>query len=319
MNETPPAHRPSESPGTQAIGIDVGGTKVAGGVVDREGEVRGHLVAPTPTTGGPEALLDTIADLVAELRRSGSAPICGVGVGTGGVIDHARGRVASATDLLPGWAGTHVGPRLRRRTGLPVAVDNDGNTHALGELRFGAARTLHDVLFAAVGTGVGGALAIGGALRRGPHHTAGEIGHLPAPGAEGLRCSCGGTGHVEAGAAGPAIAERYRRFGGAPLDLRAVAARAREGDAAAGRAIAEGARILGRSLAGLAAVLDPQAVVVGGGVAEIGEQYWEPLRSAFHDEPHVAAAGTPIVPAQLGSRASIVGAAALAFDDTVDD
>ncbi|PSK89683.1 glucokinase [Murinocardiopsis flavida] len=308
----------SPPPGPTAIGIDVGGTKIAAGVVDGTGAVAHAVRRPTPGSGGRDAVLAALADVVSELRAHGGPRLVGVGVGTGGVVDHARGVVLTATDLLPGWAGAPVGPWLSERCGLPVTADNDGNTHALGELRFGAARGRADVLFAAVGTGVGGALALGGALRRGGHHTAGDIGHVAAPGAEGRRCSCGASGHLEAAAAGPAIAARHRELGGADLALPAIADLARGGDPTAAAAIAEGAAVLGRTLAGLATAIDPDAVVLGGGVTDIGPLYWEPLRAAFAAEPFMRSGAVPLLAASLGPDSSVAGAAALAFDRGTD-
>ncbi|GAB3735286.1 ROK family protein [Nocardiopsis nanhaiensis] len=304
---------------TCAIGIDVGGTKIAAGVIDRNGRaVSQALRAPTPRAGGREALLTVLADTVAELRGHSDRRPVGVGVGTGGVVDHSNGRVLTATDLLPGWAGTPIGSWLSERCGLPVSADNDGNTHALGELSFGAAKGYSDVLFAAVGTGVGGAVAVDGVVRRGVHHFAGEVGHVPVPGADGRDCSCGGSGHLEAVASGPAIAARYRETSGAALALPAIADRARGGDRLAEAAIAEGASFLGRALAGLATAIAPQVVVLGGGVAEMGPIYWGPLQAAFAAEPYTRSGAIPLVRAQLGSGSSIAGAAALAFERSAE-
>lgn len=289
---------------TTAIGVDVGGTKTAAGLVDATGAVRERVIVPTPAADGPEAVLDAIAGLVDRLRTPEAT---GVGIGTGGVVDHANGVVVSATGAMPGWAGTAVADEVTRRTGLPVAVDNDVNAHALGELAFGAARGLDSVLVVAVGTGVGGGIIGGGRLVRGARHTAGEVGHVPVPGADGMPCPCGRTGHLEAIASGPAMAARY----GGGADLRTVAERARAGDARAAAVIAEGGRAVGRAIGGLANTLDPQAVVVGGGVAEIGEAYWGPLRAAVRENTLPALAGLEIRPAGLRNDAGIAGAAAL--------
>jgi glucokinase len=315
----------------RAIGVDVGGTKIAAGLVEATGEVRDRLVLPTPAAEGPSAVLDAIAELAERLR---TREVVGVGVGTGGVVDHARGVIVSATSLLPGWAGTPVAAELSARLGLPVAMDNDGNALALGEYRFGAARGLGSVLCIAVGTGVGGGVIIGGRLVRGAHHTAGEVGHIPVPGSEGMPCSCGRTGHLEAIASGPAMTARYvaeaatraqahqhgdsgdPHLGGGPcaaIDLRVITERARTGDVVAAKVIADGAGALGRAIGGLANSIDPDAVIVGGGVAEIGEPYWAPLRAAVRENTLPALAALEIRPAGLRTDAGIVGAAALAF------
>ena len=286
-----------------AIGIDVGGTKIAGGLVERDGTVAARATVPTPAADGPAAILDAIAELAGRLRVP---RVTGVGIGTGGVVDHAAGTIVSANGLLRGWTGTPVAAVLSSRLGLPVTVENDGNALALGELRFGAARGLDSALCVAVGTGVGGGVIAGGELLRGARHTAGEVGHMPVSGAEGLRCNCGRTGHLEAVASGPAMAGRH----GAGLDLRAVAARALDGDERAVQVIEEGAAALGTAIAGLANALDPRAVIVGGGVAAIGDLYWTPLRAAVRAH---ALAGPEVRPAALRTDASIAGAAAPAL------
>jgi glucokinase len=203
-------------------------------------------------------------------------------------------------------------------TGLPAVIDNDVNALALGESHFGAGRGFQDVLYVAVGTGVGAALMLAGQLRRGATWTAGEIGHLMADWDGDARCSCGRCGHLEAYTSGPALAARYCAWTkrDTPLDLRAVAARAQAGDDTARRAIALGADILGRVLGGLLNVLDPQALVIGGGVAELGDLWWGPLTAALRANPMPGPAQIVLRPAQLGPDAVLVGAAWLARQRT---
>lgn len=292
------------------VGADVGGTKIAAGLVGLDGRLLGSSVRPTPVAEGPTAVIEAIAGAVEAL--TGGGPALGVGVGTGGVIDRDRGTVYSANELLPDWAGTEVAAELGQRLQLPVAVDNDVNAFALAEQFFGAGAGRSSALYASVGTGIGGALVLGGSLHRGAHHTAGEFGHLAVPDADDRPCNCGATGHLEAVGSGPAITARFRQLGGAAVgDLRDVARSAADGDALASRALREGAAALGRALAGLANAIDPELVVLGGGVAEIGDAYWSPLREAFAAEALPGPSGTAIVPADLGSRAAVVGAAAL--------
>jgi len=312
------------------IGIDVGGTKIAAGLVDAYGRTRDAFAVPTPATEGAEAVLSAIAGAAHRLRAglgsgeyesgdsgseaAGGGTVVGVGIGTGGVVDHRRGTVVSATGLLHGWAGTPVADALSARLGLPVGVDNDGNALALGEHRFGAGRGHEDVLYLTLGTGIGGALVLGGRLRRGAHHGAGELGHLPVDDPGPRPCSCGAYGHLEALASGPALTSLYREASGDEevADLRVVAERAAGGDAVARAALARGAAGLGRTLAGLAATLDPEAVVVGGGAAQAGPALWEPLTAAFRDAALPAVRHTPLLPARLGTAAALIGAAQLA-------
>ncbi|MFG3258866.1 ROK family protein [Streptomyces sp. NPDC048172] len=300
------------------VGVDVGGTKIAAGLVAADGTLLETLVRPTPAAEGPSAVLDAIAAAVRGLDDWERA--YGLGIGTGGVIDRDRGVVLSANDLLPGWAGTRLAGELRARLDLPVTADNDANVFALAEQTFGAGTGASSALYVSVGTGIGGGLATGGRLLRGAHWTAGEFGHIPVPEAGDRRCNCGRTGHLEAVSSGPAIAARFAELtGGAAEDLREVAELAASPDAAhaheARTALAEGAGALGRALGGLVNTVDPERVVIGGGVASIGAPFWEPLTEAFAAELLPQPSGLRPLPAALGPRAAVIGAAALLLEE----
>jgi glucokinase len=301
--------------GELRIGIDVGGTKIAAGLVGTDGRIRYRASIPSPGRMGRQAIMSALGDITETLieRHAARAAVVGVGIGTSGVVERHSGRILCGSDNLAGWAGADVAGELAARVGLPVAVDNDGNTFALAEHHFGAGRGATDVLYVTVGTGVGGALILGNRLNRGSHHTAGEIGHIPAPGADNLPCNCGGTGHLEVVASGPAMTARYRNSdgGSAVADLLDVAHRAEHADELARAVLGQGATALGRILAGLVGVLDPQRVVVGGGVAQIGPPYWEPLRRAFRTELLSSVADVDIRPSALGTEAGVIGAATL--------
>ncbi|MFE1318410.1 ROK family protein [Kitasatospora phosalacinea] len=296
--------------GPVVAGVDIGGTKTSAALVGPDGTAGPVVTVPTPAAEGPDAVLAAVAGAV---RALGGDPVA-VGVGSAGVIDPVRGCVVSATDAMPGWAGTELRTRLRELLGVPVAVDNDVHAHALGEAWTGAARGARCVLLVAVGTGVGGSLLIDGRVHHGARQVAGHLGHLAVPDATGLPCTCGGTGHVEAVAAGPALHTAYRRAGGTPdaPDLRAVAALAAQGDPLAADVLATGARALGRALGGLANVLDPDLLLIGGGVAHCGPAWWNPLRAAFTAELLPPLAHLPLTPCALGPTAAIIGAARLA-------
>ncbi len=306
---------------SHAVGVDVGGTKIAAALVDAAGAVGPVATVPTPAASGPAAVLDAVAGLVVQVAAG--TPIVGVGVGTAGVVDAGRGVIVSATDTFADWVGTDVAAGLRARlagAGVGVGrveVRNDVDAHALGEAWLGAGAGAASLLMVAVGTGVGGALVLDGRLRTGAHHVAGELGHIPAVGAEGLRCPCGRPGHLEALAAGPGLARRYGVLTGVDVDAREVARRASAGDDAAVRAIADAAACLGRALAGIMTVVDPAVVVVGGGVAEIGPLWWTPMLATCRAETIDALAAVPIVPAALGAEAPLLGAAStvLSQDD----
>lgn len=300
-------------------GVDVGGTKIAAGLVSPDGRVLGHRTDPTPARQGATAVLAAIEDAITKVATvlPADGVLAGAGIGTGGVVDHASGRVVAANSLLPGWSDMPVRDRLQDALRVPVMVDNDVNVFALGEHYFGAGRGLRHVLYATVGTGIGGALIIDGHLHRGAHHNAGEIGHWPLPEAAGRPCNCGGRGHVESVAAGPAITFWYREHRGdsAVTDLREVAVRASAGEPAAVEALAIGGRAFGRALASLANVIDPQAVIVGGGVAEAGPGFWLPMEEGLRAELMPAVASLRLLPAVLGGDAAVIGAAALLFAD----
>ncbi|MFI1093256.1 ROK family protein [Streptomyces sp. NPDC020917] len=296
---------------TAVAGVDIGGTKISAGLVARDGTLGRTVTVPTPGADGPGAVLAAAAGAV---RRLGE-PVAAVGVGSAGVVDPVAGVIVSATDALPGWAGTDLRGGLRALLGVPVAVENDVHAHALGEAWTGAAVGGRTVLLVAVGTGIGGSLLAGGAVHHGARNVAGHVGHLAAPAAAGRPCTCGGAGHVEAVASGPALLAAYRRHGGDPAaaGLHTVAELARQGDALAAGTLAEGAAALGEVLGGLANVLDPDAVLIGGGVSACGDVWWRPLRAAF------AAALLPplrplrLTPARLGPSAAVIGAARLGW------
>ncbi|MEH0973783.1 ROK family protein [Micromonospora sp. CPCC 205546] len=289
------------------VGLDIGGTKTAAALVAVDGQVLGRRLAPTPAGSGPAAVLDTAARLARELLDPGGA--VAVGVGTAGTLDPATGTVRYATDSLPGWAGTAVGDELAERLARPVRVTNDVNAAALGESWVGAARDRRDLLLVAAGTGLGGALLQHGRISTGARGGAGEVGHLPAPGAERLRCGCGRYGHLEGIASGTGLSAAYALVTGVRIAGRAVAERAAAGEPSARAVVDRAATALGRVLAGLVALLDPQAVVLAGGA---GDALFPGARAAFADELPAAWADVPLLPAALGADAVVVGAARLA-------
>ncbi|GAA1797486.1 ROK family protein [Agromyces neolithicus] len=312
-----------------AVGVDLGGTKIAAGIVDADGIVHARGSVPTPAAHGPGAILDAVVALVGELleglARSASvdAPsfeIVGCGVGSAGVIDVERGRVASSTDTLTGWAGTPVRDVLQAGLGMPVAVVNDVHAHALGEAVHGSGRDARTVLMIAAGTGVGGALVVDGRVHTGRHGASGHFGHIPSPEAAGRACTCGGAGHLEAVASGPAMCAVYRKLSGdgSVDDGREVVRRAESGDPHAGASVDLAGAAIGRAIGALMNALDPDAVIVGGGLAGAGERWWHALRSGAERERLTLLADTPIVAGSLGTDAAIVGAAVLAMSQAPD-
>ena len=301
---------------TAVAAVDIGGTKTAAALVAASGEVLARASAPTPGRDGPDAVLTTAADLVQRLRAGSAATaVAGLGVGSAGVVDAATGRVLSATDVLSGWAGTDLRGELGSRLGMPVVVVNDVHAHALGESARGSGAGHETVLFVAVGTGIGASFVVGGRVLAGAHSVAGHAGHQPSPYAAKLPCTCGGSGHLEAIASGPALVAEYHRRGGTLVsDLRDVSALAAQGDPVAAEVVVLGGAAVGSALGGLVNVLDPHAVVVGGGVTALGETWWSALREAFCADALPVLADVPVLESALGADAPLVGAARLVWE-----
>ena len=322
---------------THVIGVDLGGTKTAAGVVAPSGEVLMLETIPTLNRAGGEAILDATAALIAGLvERAADAGISvsGVGIGSAGVIDATAGMVVSATDAIHGWAGTELVSGLSSRLSLApsmVRAVNDVHAHALGEAWLGAAAGSSSSLMVAFGTGVGGSFVLNGAPVLGHRFVGGHVGHFASPyaalGGTPLPCVCGGSGHVEAIASGPALYEAFLHFGGSAreaLDTRGVfelaASEAHDGGAAAAsadsraaalRAIEVGAAAAGQAVGGLINILDPETVVISGGLADAGELWWKPMEAALRQELLSPLVSVPVLRATLGNTAAIVGAAKL--------
>lgn len=306
-----------------AIGVDLGGTKTAAGVVSGDGRALFSETIPTLNRDGGDAILDATAALVSSLTSRAQAEgldVAGVGVGSAGVIDAGRGVVVSSTDAILGWAGTELTAGLAARLGLaPEAVQavNDVHAHALGESWTGSAAGTSSSLLVAFGTGVGGSFVLAGHPVLGHRYAGGHVGHFASPYAfhegQAIRCVCGGAGHVEAIASGPAIHEAYVRLGGQEpvMDARGVFALAGASDAIAIQAVGMGAAAAGQAVGGLANILDPEVVVVSGGLSDAGAPWWRPMERALRAELLPALLGLPVLPAKLGNAAAMVGAARL--------
>ncbi|MDA4892243.1 ROK family protein [Streptomyces sp. MS2A] len=298
------------------VGVDIGGTKIAVAGFDRDGDhvrrATATVTARTPAFAGGTAILETVTDLVR--AACGPAIPTAIGVGTAGVIDPA-GSVASATDVIREWTGFPLGALLTERTGAPTTVVNDVHAAAVAEARIGAGAGARTLLVVTVGTGIGGAVVIDGELHRGATGTAGSLGHIAVLAPERLatrRCSCGVEGHVEAMASGPALERRFAEMSGSPRPLREVAALAAAGDPVALDVIAEGARLLGHALASANALVDADTIVVGGGVAEIGDRYRAAVADAYRERAMPGPRAARVRAAALGVEATLTGAALLA-------
>ncbi len=305
----------TQSKPVYAIGVDVGGTKVATGLVDTNGTVFDLTTFPTPPS---TQMIAAIAEKVALLKASAVArggEVRAIGMGTAGLVDATRGIVLFASDSLKGWGGTDVSTGLGGLTGLPVLVENDVKALAAGESQFGAGRGFPRGLYVAIGTGIGGAIIADGQVEHGANWSAGEIGHSLVDYRGERPCTCGMNGHLEAYTAGPAMARRYCERKGLPPDnnLRPVAEAARAGDPDAIEAIREGAHILGLALNGAANFVDPDVLVIGGGVPEIGDLWWKPFEAALRSGRMSPPLNVPVRHAELGTSAVMIGAAYLAL------
>lgn len=299
----------------RVVGVDIGGTKIAAALVDRAGRAHGMTQVPTPG-GGAESVLDTVAELVGDVCSG--APVTAIGVAAPGIVDPDSGVVTSATAIVPGWTGARVRPGLAERTGAEITVDNDVRVMALGESAAGNAPGASHVLHVSVGTGVGGAFLRDGWLVRGSTGTAGEIAHLLAPAAGSIPCGCGHYDHVEALAAGPAIAAEYaaRTADASAPELPEVVRRMRAGDGDAAAVIREAATTLGRCLSGVVTACDVDAIVLGGGVAQLGDDFVRPLETALRAETRPPGRAVPVFPAVLGTDAPVIGAGTLAWQSS---
>lgn len=312
---------------TNAItcGIDIGGTKIAGAVVDGDGAILDEARVESPATD-PEAIEAAVAGLVAGLAAR--HPVAAVGVGAAGYIDADRSTVLFAPNIA--WRDEPLGSELARLTGLPVIIENDANAAAWGEFRYGAGGDVDDQLMVTVGTGIGGGVINDGRLLRGAYGVAGEIGHLCLV-PDGLQCGCGNRGCFEQYGSGSALVRVTReaaagssllardlldRAGGDPAAITGplITAAAQEGDRFAIEQLGVLGHWLGHGIASLVAVLDPAVIVIGGGVSEAGDLLLDPIREAFARE--LAGRGyrpqAEIRRAVLGNRAGVIGAADLA-------
>lgn len=257
-----------------AVGIDLGGTKIFGGLVDGTGRLLTTTRRPTPVAEGPSGVFAAMKAMIRELMsRTEGRELVGIGLGIPGLLDLARER--SMFSANTGWRNVPVKPEFTE-FGLPVEIDNDVRCHAIGELHFGAGKGFQDFILLTLGTGIGSGIVLGGELYRGPGGVAGEIGHMTLePG--GALCGCGKRGCFEALASGRNIGRRAQEAGVAG-SARELFQKAEAGDTAALALVDRIGYDLGRGISIYANLMNPQRVVVGGGVAMAGELLFGPMR-----------------------------------------
>lgn len=310
------------------IGVDIGGTKIAGAVVSATGEILACARRDTPAQD-PDQIAHDVAALVTDLQR-GRDDVRAVGVACAGFIDRTGSTVLFAPNLA--WRDEPLKMCLEALLDLPVIIENDANAAAWGEFRFGAATEADDMVLVTVGTGIGGGVVVDSRLLRGAYGVAGELGHMRVV-PDGIRCGCGNRGCWEVYASGNALVREARELVGSGAlnglalsdacggDLSQlmghhVTSVAQAGDPAAVELLADLGHWLGEGAASVAAVLDPELIVVGGGVIAAGELLLGPARAAYGRQ--LSGRGhrpiAEIVPAALGNDAGMIGVAALAAE-----
>jgi glucokinase len=327
------------------IAVDLGGTRIRAAVVLPDGTRIARTERPTPSDQGPQAVVDACRAVARQAREGApsdvAGDIAGIGISSPGPVDPVRGLVVEPPNLGPEFRDIALADALRMAEDLPAFLDRDTNVAALGEHEFGAARGFHDFIYLTVSTGVGGAIVTGGEILHGPDGFAGELGHVVVE-MDGPRCGCGGIGHVEAIAAGVALAREARALveterspylarraaivgGPDALSAKDVADGALAGDPACVQVMERARRAIAAGCVGYVNTFNPHRIVIGGSIAEAeGDRLLQPIRDAIAREAFkIVAAKVTVVPAALGGDVSLAGAQplvmrALAGGRTVD-
>ena len=308
-----------------AIGIDIGGTKILGALVDVDGKVLHELRVPSPAQD-PDLMVDTVVQLIKELTLKASDVIAGVGVAAAGFIDADQSHILYAPNL--NWRNEPMRERLQKRVTHPVFIENDANAAGWAEYKFGAGRGSKDMAMLTLGTGVGGAIIADYKLRRGGFGIGGELGHVRVV-QDGRLCGCGRKGCVEQYASGTAVLKAAKKLamsdgpmgqrlkelaGDGELTGKQVSQALIEGDPGATSVVRTAAEYLAQAMGTIVAVLDPQVFVIGGGLSEAGDLILDPIREALG--PNLPAKGfrpePKIVAATFNNHAGVIGAADLA-------
>lgn len=312
------------------IGIDLGGTSIKMGLVDQQGSLLYTLESATPANKEFYSVMDTFDRMVNRLLQENGLEwkgIAGIGVGAPAFFDLNKGVVVEAVNL--GWHNVPLMQALKERWKIPVYVDNDANAAALGEMWVGAGEGASHILCITIGTGIGGGVIINGDIYHGSNGSAGEVGHFTARHQDGRLCNCGKRGCLETEASATAIVldaiEKVKHLSSGPLKeaydqtgtltAKSVVELALEGEPSCRDIIQKVSRVLGRSLAEMCYLLNPELIIIGGGISHAGEILFHPLIETFHQTafPRVAE-NTKIVPAKLGNQAGMIGAAWLVHD-----
>jgi glucokinase len=312
--------------GQGVLAIDIGGTKLAAGIVDAGGTVLARGEAPTQAAQGPAGVLERVIRLAREvLGKPGvrADAIRRIGIGCAGPVDRRAGLILNPPNL-PGWTRVPLVEHIQKALGLPAVLENDANAGALGEFRYGAGKGASSLVYLTVSTGIGGGIILDGKLWHGLKDGAGEVGHMTIV-PDGPLCGCGNRGCLEALASGPSIARRAREALGAGRASRLsqageftaadVVRLAQEGDAVAAEVWRDTVQYLALGVGAVVTIVAPERVVIGGGVTQAGDFLFEPLRREVRQRVKlVAVESVPILPAALGPDVGILGAAAVALE-----
>lgn len=313
---------------TKRIGIDVGGTNVKIALVDGEGKIIYSNSVPTYAQMGYEYTVNNIKQAIRDLMKetnTDAKEIEGIGFDFPGQVDYKTGVVKLAPNI-PGWVNVPIAQMIEEEFNIPTRIDNDVRCAALGELKFGAGKGCENFVCITVGTGIGSGLVINGQLVRGVANAAGEIGHIKLQMNGGPICGCGDTGCLEAFASGPSIvamaqeylkggkSTKFREMAGADGEITPyiVAKAAEAGDPVAKRIFEIVGSYIGMGLVSVINLLNPEKVIIGGGVAAAGDLLLDPIRKTIKERAMVVAGNSvEIVPAELGNSAGVIGASML--------
>ncbi|WP_413785723.1 ROK family protein [Intrasporangium zincisolvens] len=309
----PPARFAFNPEARVVIGADIGATHGRVALTDLSGRPIREIGEELDITDGPEVVLDW---LVATTRRllddtgRDASDLVGIGIGLPGPVEHSTGR-PMRPPIMPGWDGYDVPSRVRRSFDVPVLVDNDVNIMALGE-HATAHPDVEHLLFVKVATGIGAGIISGGRLHRGAVGAAGDLGHVAAPHAPEVLCSCGNLGCLEAVASGPAISKSLKEIGIAAENNADIVALVRGGNVPTAHAVRQAGRTIGEVLATCVSLLNPEVIVIGGSLVQAGESLIAGVREVVYGRSlPLATGGLQIVVASTGVQAAVIGAATM--------
>lgn len=309
------------------IGVDIGGTNVKIALVDTKGHIAYSNSVPTHAEMGYEYTVNNIKSVIKESLKETNTSIEnveGIGFGAPGQIDSKKGIVRLLPNI-PGWVNVPLSEIMEKEFGVTTKVDNDVRVATLGELNFGAGKGCQNLVCITVGTGVGSGLVVNGQLVRGASMAAGELGHIIIERNDGEICGCGNTGCVEAYASGPSVVKLAYDYiqGGKSTKFKEMASggqitpymvyeAAKQGDAVAKQIFTKVGGYLGVAMASVVNLLNPEKIIVGGGVAQAGDLLLDPIRETIKKRClSVSAQAVEVVPAELGESAGVIGASLL--------